>query len=36
VLFTSDVEGDTVRVVTAYRPSVDDWEDGFKRRRQSS
>ncbi len=36
VLFAVDMEGDNVRVVTAYRPSVEDWEDDFKRRRQSS
>jgi len=36
VLFAVDMEGDNVRVVTAYCPSVEDWEDDFKRRRQSS
>jgi hypothetical protein len=36
VLFAVDVEGDSVRVVTAYRPSAEDWEDDFKRRRRSS
>ena len=33
VLFAADVEGDTVRVVTAYRPSADEWEDDLKTRR---
>ena len=33
VLFATDVEGDNVRVVTAYRPSLDEWEDGLKTRR---
>jgi len=36
MLFAADVEGDNVRVVTAYRPSVEDWEDNCKKRRQSS
>jgi hypothetical protein len=36
VLFAVDVEGDNVRVVTAYRPSVEEWEDNFKKRRRSS
>ncbi len=31
-LFATDVNGDNVRVVTAYRPSSDEWEDGRKRR----
>jgi hypothetical protein len=33
VLFATDVEGDNVRVVTAYRPSLDEWEDDLKTRR---
>jgi len=33
VLFATDVEGDNVRVVTAYRPSPDEWEDDVKTRR---
>ena len=33
VVFATDVEGDNVRVVTAYRPSVDEWEDDLKTRR---
>jgi hypothetical protein len=36
VLFAVDVEGDNARVVTAYHPSTDEWEDDFKRRRRSS
>jgi hypothetical protein len=35
VLFATDVEGDNVRVVTAYRPSPDEWEDDLKTRRAS-
>ena len=33
VLFATDVEGDNVRVVTAYRPDPDEWEDDLKTRR---
>jgi len=33
VLFASDVQGNNVRVVTAYRPSPDEWEDDMKTRR---
>ena len=33
VLFAADVEGNNVRVVTAYRPSEDEWEDDLKTRR---
>ena len=33
VLFATDVEGDNVRVVTAYRPRVHEWEDDLKTRR---
>ena len=32
-LFATDVEGDHVRVVTAYRPSPDEWEADGKTRR---
>jgi hypothetical protein len=35
VLFATDVEGDNVRVVTAYRPSSDEWMDDLKTRRIS-
>jgi len=28
-----DVEGDGVTVVTAYRPSSDRWDEGFRKRR---
>jgi hypothetical protein len=35
VLFAVDVVGDNVRVVTAYRPSPDEWMDEFKTRRVS-
>ena len=33
VLFAADVEGDNVRVVTAYRPDPAEWDDHLKRRR---
>ena len=36
VLFATDVEGDNVRVVTAYSPSLDEWEIDLKTRRRSS
>jgi hypothetical protein len=29
----ADVDGDNVRIVTAYHPSADEWEEDFKRRR---
>jgi len=36
VLFAADVEGDNVRVVTAYRPDVAEWQNDFKTRRPRS
>ena len=33
VLFAADMEGGNVRVVTAYRPSENEWEDDLKTRR---
>ena len=33
VLFAVDVEGDNVRVVTAYRPDAREWEEDLKTRR---
>lgn len=33
VLFAADLEGDNVRVVTAYRPGADEWEHDLKTRR---
>ncbi len=33
VLFAADVEGDNVRVVTAYRPDPKEWEPNLKQRR---
>ena len=33
VLFAADLEGNNVRVVTAYRPSPDEWDDDLKTRR---
>ena len=32
-LFATDVEGDNVRVVTAYYPSADEWEPDLRTRR---
>jgi hypothetical protein len=34
VVVAADVEGDTVRIVTAYRPDPAQWEDDLKTRRQ--
>ncbi len=36
VLFAADVPGDNVRVITAYRPSPDEWNDDLKTRRGAS
>jgi hypothetical protein len=33
ILFATDVAGDNVRVVTAYRPDQTEWEDDLKNRR---
>ena len=33
LLFAADVEGNNVRVVTAYRPGEDEWESDWKKRR---
>ena len=33
VLFAADLEENNVRVVTAYRPSPDEWDDDLKTRR---
>lgn len=33
VLFAADVKGDNVRVVTAYRPNPEEWDDGLRVRR---
>ena len=33
ILFAIDVEGENVRVVTAYRPSLEEWEADLKMRR---
>lgn len=35
-LIAVDVKGDNIRVVTAYRPSSDEWVDDYKTRRQES
>lgn len=34
VLFAIDVQGDNVRVVTAYCPNPEEWEEDLKTRRQ--
>lgn len=36
VLSGADVEGQNVRIVTAYYPSLDEWETDLKTRRRSS
>ncbi len=33
VLFAADVDGDNVRIVTAYRPNAVEWETGLKSRK---
>lgn len=35
VLFALDLDGDHVRVVTAYRPSLNEWEPDLKTRRSA-
>lgn len=35
VLFAADVQGDNVRVVTAYRPDPGEWQPDLKARRPS-
>jgi hypothetical protein len=35
VLFAADVQGDNVRVVTAYRPDPEEWQPDLKARRRS-
>ena len=35
VLFATDVEGDNVRVITAYFPNLNDWDKDMKTRRRS-
>src|SRR2546428_4899680 len=34
VLFAADVDGDNVRIVTAYRPNADEWESDLKSRKE--
>jgi hypothetical protein len=34
ILFAADVEGDNVRVVTAYYPDLGEWESDLKTRRK--
>lgn len=36
VLFGADVDGQNVRIITAYYPSSDEWEMNLKTRRRSS
>jgi hypothetical protein len=36
VLFGADVEGQNVRIITAYFPSPDEWQTDLKTRRRSS
>jgi len=35
VLFATDVEGDNIRAVTAYRPDPEEWETDLRTRRAS-
>ncbi len=34
ILFAVDVEGNNVRIITAYKPNPDDWEYDLKTRRK--
>lgn len=34
ILFAVDIEGDSVTIVTAYKPTLDKWESDFKTRRR--
>jgi hypothetical protein len=36
ILFALDLEGANVRIVTAYRPNPEEWEEGFRKRRNIS
>jgi hypothetical protein len=36
ILFAVDLEGVNVRIVTAYRPKPEEWEAGFRTRRDIS
>ena len=36
ILFAMDVEGDNIRIVAAYRPNTEEWEDSFRIRRHAS
>jgi hypothetical protein len=33
ILFAVDVKADNIRIITAYRPAIEDWEEGFRTRR---
>jgi hypothetical protein len=33
ILFAVDVKADNIRIITAYRPTLEEWEDGFRIRR---
>jgi hypothetical protein len=34
ILFAVDLDGDNVRIVTAYRPDPEEWEPGLRKRRE--
>jgi hypothetical protein len=36
ILVAVDEKADNIRIITAYRPALGEWEDGFKIRRRSS
>jgi hypothetical protein len=36
VLFAAEIEGENVRVVTAYRPDPEEWEEDLKTRRSGT
>lgn len=35
ILFAVDVKSDNIRIITSYRPTREDWEEGFRIRRKS-
>ena len=36
ILFAADVKSDNIRIITAYRPTIEEWEEGFRIRRKIS
>lgn len=36
ILFAVDVKSDNIRIITSYRPTLEEWEEGYRIRRKSS